>query len=51
MSLLPDTDRILLEIWRVGLMGASSSPRLVVLLLAAIDSALAIQGRQPLQTR
>jgi len=39
------------KIWRVGLMGTSSSPRLVSLLLAAIDAALIGQGRQPLQTR
>lgn len=31
------------KIWRVGLMGASSAPRLVALLLAALDSALAGQ--------
>jgi alanine-glyoxylate transaminase/serine-glyoxylate transaminase/serine-pyruvate transaminase len=34
------------RIWRVGLMGASSAPRLIVLLLGALDSALAKQGRQ-----
>jgi alanine-glyoxylate transaminase/serine-glyoxylate transaminase/serine-pyruvate transaminase len=33
------------KIWRVGLMGASSSPRLVVLLGGALASALAQQGR------
>lgn len=33
------------KIWRVGLMGASSSPRLIVLLLGALESALARQGR------
>src|SRR4051812_11648258 len=33
------------KIWRVGLMGASSAPRLVVLLVGALDSALAKQGR------
>lgn len=33
------------RIWRVGLMGASSAPRLVVLLLGALDNALARQGR------
>ncbi len=33
------------RIWRVGLMGASSQPQLIVLLLAAIDAALAAQGR------
>jgi alanine-glyoxylate transaminase/serine-glyoxylate transaminase/serine-pyruvate transaminase len=31
------------KIWRVGLMGASSAPRLVALLLAALDAALAAQ--------
>jgi len=31
------------KIWRIGLMGASSAPRLVVLLLAALDGALAAQ--------
>jgi alanine-glyoxylate transaminase/serine-glyoxylate transaminase/serine-pyruvate transaminase len=34
------------KIWRVGLMGVGSSPRLVVLLLAALERALAIQGRR-----
>ncbi len=33
------------RIWRVGLMGASSAPRLVVLLLGALESALARQSR------
>ena len=33
------------KIWRVGLMGASSTPRLIVLLLGALDRALAKQGR------
>ncbi len=33
------------RIWRVGLMGASSSPRLIVLLLGALAGALAAQGR------
>ena len=33
------------KIWRVGLMGASSTPRLVVLLLAAMESALGTQNR------
>ena len=33
------------KIWRVGLMGASSSPRLVVLLRGALESALAAQRR------
>ena len=32
------------KIWRVGLMGASSSPRLIVLLLGALESALAKQS-------
>jgi alanine-glyoxylate transaminase / serine-glyoxylate transaminase / serine-pyruvate transaminase len=32
------------KIWRVGLMGFSSSPRLVVLLLGALEHALAKQG-------
>jgi alanine-glyoxylate transaminase/serine-glyoxylate transaminase/serine-pyruvate transaminase len=32
------------QVWRVGLMGASSSPRLVVLLLGALEQALATQG-------
>src|SRR2546430_4496450 len=34
------------KIWRVGLMGASSSPRLIVLLRGALESALAKQGRR-----
>ena len=33
------------KIWRVGLMGASSSPRLIVLLRGALESAFAKQGR------
>jgi len=33
------------KIWRIGLMGASSSPRLIVLLRGALESALARQGR------
>ena len=33
------------KIWRVGLMGASSSPRLIVLLAAALERALAPAGR------
>jgi alanine-glyoxylate transaminase/serine-glyoxylate transaminase/serine-pyruvate transaminase len=33
------------KIWRVGLMGASSSPRLIVLLRGALESALARQRR------
>jgi alanine-glyoxylate transaminase/serine-glyoxylate transaminase/serine-pyruvate transaminase len=32
------------KIWRVGLMGASSSPQLIILLLGALESALAAQG-------
>ena len=34
------------KIWRVGLMGASSAPRLVLLLCGALESALAKQGRR-----
>jgi alanine-glyoxylate transaminase/serine-glyoxylate transaminase/serine-pyruvate transaminase len=34
------------KVWRVGLMGASSAPRLIVLLLGALQSALAEQGRR-----
>jgi alanine-glyoxylate transaminase/serine-glyoxylate transaminase/serine-pyruvate transaminase len=34
------------KIWRVGLMGASSSPRLIVLLRGALESALASQGQR-----
>jgi alanine-glyoxylate transaminase/serine-glyoxylate transaminase/serine-pyruvate transaminase len=34
-------------IWRVGLMGSSSTPRLVTLLAAALAQALAQQGRRP----
>jgi alanine-glyoxylate transaminase/serine-glyoxylate transaminase/serine-pyruvate transaminase len=33
------------KIWRVGLMGASSSPRLILLLRGALERALAKQGR------
>jgi len=33
------------KIWRVGLIGASSSPRLIVLLRGALEAALAQQGR------
>ena len=33
------------KIWRVGLMGAGSAPRLVLLLRGAFESALAKQGR------
>ena len=32
------------KIWRVGLMGNSSSPRLIVLLVGALEAALAKQG-------
>lgn len=35
------------KIWRVGLMGTSSAPRLVTLLLGALDAALARQGWLP----
>jgi alanine-glyoxylate transaminase / serine-glyoxylate transaminase / serine-pyruvate transaminase len=34
------------KIWRVGLMGAGSAPRLIVLLLGALESALAQQGHE-----
>jgi alanine-glyoxylate transaminase / serine-glyoxylate transaminase / serine-pyruvate transaminase len=34
------------RIWRVGLMGTSSAPRLIVLLLGALEIALATQGRR-----
>jgi len=34
------------KIWRVGLMGASSSPRLIVLLRGALETALATQGHR-----
>ena len=34
------------KIWRVGLMGASSSPRLIILLRGALESALAKQGQR-----
>ena len=33
------------KIWRIGLMGASSSPRLILLLTAALESAFREQGR------
>ena len=33
------------KIFRIGLMGASSSPRLVLMLAAALQSACAAQGR------
>jgi alanine-glyoxylate transaminase/serine-glyoxylate transaminase/serine-pyruvate transaminase len=36
------------RIWRVGLMGTSSAPRLIVLLLGAIEKALAAQGHRAL---
>jgi alanine-glyoxylate transaminase/serine-glyoxylate transaminase/serine-pyruvate transaminase len=32
------------KIWRIGLMGTSSSPRLIVLLRGALERALAQQG-------
>ena len=34
------------KVWRVGLMGASSQPRLILLLRGALESAFAKQGRQ-----
>ena len=34
------------KIWRIGLMGASSSPRLIVLLRGALETALARQGHR-----
>ena len=34
------------KIWRVGLMGGSSSPRLIVLLLGALERSLAAQGKK-----
>ena len=34
------------KIWRVGLMGASSAPSLIVLLVGALESALAAQGHR-----
>ncbi|OFW30518.1 MAG: hypothetical protein A3H97_05480 [Acidobacteria bacterium RIFCSPLOWO2_02_FULL_65_29] len=34
------------QIWRVGLMGAGSAPRLIVLLIGALESALALQGNK-----
>ncbi|MGC4084169.1 MAG: alanine--glyoxylate aminotransferase family protein [Vicinamibacterales bacterium] len=33
------------KLWRIGLMGASSSPRLILLLVAALDAAMARQRR------
>ena len=35
------------KIWRIGLMGASSSPQTVLQFLAALESALSINGYQP----
>jgi alanine-glyoxylate transaminase/serine-glyoxylate transaminase/serine-pyruvate transaminase len=35
------------RIWRIGLMGASSEPSLIVLLLGALEKAFATQGRRP----
>lgn len=35
------------KIWRIGLMGASSSERLIVLLTGALEAALARQGYRP----
>ncbi len=37
------------KIWRVGLMGAGSERRLVVLLLGALERALAAEGRTPVK--
>jgi alanine-glyoxylate transaminase/serine-glyoxylate transaminase/serine-pyruvate transaminase len=34
------------KIWRIGLMGAGSAPRFVLVLLGALESALARQGRR-----
>ena len=34
------------KIWRVGLMGASSTPQTVLQFLAALESALAANGHQ-----
>jgi alanine-glyoxylate transaminase/serine-glyoxylate transaminase/serine-pyruvate transaminase len=34
------------NIWRVGLMGASSAPKIITLLLAALNEALVKQGRR-----
>jgi len=36
------------KVWRVGLMGASSAPRLIVLLLGALEKALAAQWHRVL---
>ncbi|MGE3959459.1 MAG: alanine--glyoxylate aminotransferase family protein [Vicinamibacterales bacterium] len=33
------------KLWRIGLMGASSSPRLILLLASALEAAMARQGR------
>ena len=38
------------KIWRVGLMGASSAPRLIVLLVGALEIALARQGYKKVET-
>ena len=35
------------KIWRVGLMGYSSSPQAILLFLGAIESVLAAQGHRP----
>jgi len=35
------------KIWRVGLMGVSSTSRLAVLFVGALDRALAVQGYRP----
>ena len=37
------------KIWRIGLMGAGSERRLVVLLLGALERALAAEGRTPVR--
>jgi len=34
------------KIWRIGLMGSSSEPHLIVLLLGALEKAMAAQGRR-----
>jgi alanine-glyoxylate transaminase/serine-glyoxylate transaminase/serine-pyruvate transaminase len=36
------------KVWRVGLMGAGSTPRLIVLLLGALEKALSAQGHHAL---
>jgi alanine-glyoxylate transaminase / serine-glyoxylate transaminase / serine-pyruvate transaminase len=38
------------KVWRVGLMGASSQPRLILLLRGALESALVKQGRVAART-